>query len=324
MGGTERIVDALVGELIAEGHEVTLLGEDSSSPRSGLRFEGIGTYRTQKSSFKKVWKFLLSNGGDFDVIHNHGRLLFFMPTIWSRVAKVHTFHFGELVVPQVRRFVALKPRNFAFAPCGRWIADQYSGLGGRWTSIPNGIPRDSYRPSFDVTSDAPLVAIGRMDPRKGFPMAIRIARSAGRRLIIAGVVGDLPHEKEWFETNVLRHCDGSEIVYVGPVTDSEKQALLASAAGLILPIQGSEAFTVVMLEAIAAGCPVIGLDRYCIPELVIDGFNGFLGSSEAELVEKVRRIEEISRRDVRADFERRFTAAVMAKAYLDLYAELRS
>ena len=243
-----------------------------------------------------------------------------MPRVWGRAAKVHTFHFGELQVPQVRRFLSLQPRNFVFAPCGAWIARKYSGLGGAWTSVPNGLPTDLYVPRFDVSSDAPLVSLGRMDPRKGAPQAIEVARRTGRRLIIAGVIGDQPHEKEWFEQHVRRHCDGKQIQFVGPVTDGEKQELLGSAAAVLLPIQGSEAFTVVMIEALACGCPVIGFDQYCIPELVTDGYNGFLAADLDEMVLKVQRLGEIDRRNCRRDFEERFSSGIMAAKYVDLYA----
>jgi glycosyltransferase involved in cell wall biosynthesis len=320
MGGGERIVYSLIVELQRLGHEVTLLGEDTSQPPAGVEFHGIGTYWHQERTVATVWKHLATHGHRYDAIHNHGRLLFFLPRIWGSATKVHTFHFGDLQLTQVRAFLRLQPRNFVFAPCGAWIARKYSNLGGTWTSVHNGLPADLYVPQFSVAADAPLVSLGRMDPRKGAPQAIEVARRAGRKLIIAGVVGDQPHEKEWFEQHVLRHCDGDQIRFIGPVTDSEKQTLIGNAAAILLPIQGSEAFTVVMIEALACGCPVIGFNQYCIPELVRDGYNGFLATDIDDMVLKVARLHEIDRRDCRRDFEERFSATVMAGRYVDLYA----
>ena len=319
MGGGERIVHGLIVELRRLGHEVTLLGEDTSQPPDGVEFHGVGTYWHQEKTVQTVWKHLVARGSRYDAVHNHGRLLFHLPRVWARTPKVHTFHFGELQVPQVRRFLRLQPRNFVFAPCGDWIARKYRSLGGSWTSVHNGLPADLYAPNYTVGPDAPLVSLGRMDPRKGAPQAIEVARRTGRRLIIAGVIGDQPHEKEWFEQNVRRHCDGRQIEFIGPVTDREKQELLAGAAAILLPIQGSEAFTVVMIEALACGCPVVGFSQYCIPELVKDGHNGFLADDLDDMVLKVNRLGEIDRRHCRSDFEKRFTATVMARRYLDLY-----
>lgn len=320
MGGGERIVYSLIVELQRLGHEVTLLGEDTSEPPAGVEFHGIGTYWHQERTVATVWKHLVRHGHRYDAIHNHGRLLFFLPRIWGSAPKVHTFHFGELQLTQVRGFLGLQPRNLVFAPCGAWIAQKYSGLGGVWAPVHNGLPIDLYAPHFAVPADAPLVSLGRMDPRKGAPQAIEVARRTGRKLIIAGVVGDQPHEKEWFERHVRRHCDGEQIQFIGPVTDREKQTLLGNAAAILLPIQGSEAFTVVMIEALACGCPVIGFDQYCIPELVRDGYNGFLATDIDDMVLKVARLDEIDRRNCRRDFKERFSATVMAARYVALYA----
>jgi glycosyltransferase involved in cell wall biosynthesis len=324
MGGTERIVHALILELLKRGHEVTLLGEDNSKLPAAVEFHGIGTYWNQKHACNKVWRHLAKNGSRYDVIHNHGRLLFHLPALWRRTPKVHTFHFGELLLPQLNCFRLLRPRGFAFVPCGHWISEKYNHVGGRWRSIHNGIAADLYTPNYSVASDAPLVSIGRMDPRKGAPQAINVAKASGRRLIIAGVVGDQPHERSWFEKSVLQQCDGVQIQFVGPVDDAQKQTLLTESAGLLLPIQGSEAFTVVMLEALACGCPVIGYDAYCIPELVRDGYNGFLVKNEKEMALAVNKLGMIDRRNCRLDFEHRFTAEVMASRYLQLYADLKT
>lgn len=320
MGGAERVVHALIVELASRGHSVTLLGEDTSSPPPGVEFHGIGTYRHQDDTVRTVWRHLARHGRRYQAIHNHGRLLFHVPRIWGRAAKVHTFHFGDLQVPQVRRFLSLRPRNFTFTPCGAWIAAKYGHLGGRWNPVHNGLPAEQYRATSEVAPDAPLVSIGRMDPRKGAPQAIEVARRTRRRLVIAGVIGDEPHEKQWFEDHVLRHCDGEQIRFAGPVDDRQKEVLLQGAAALVLPIQGSEAFTVVMIEALACGCPILGFDQYCIPEVVRNGYNGFLSRDLDEMTSQVARLVEIDRRDCRRDFEERFTASVMASRYLELYA----
>lgn len=322
VGGVERIVHALVVELQRLGHEITLLAEDDSRPPPGVEFHGIGTYWKQERTNRLVWDHLLRHGGRYDVIHNHGRLKFFLPRLWGRAAKVHTFHIGELLVPNIRRFVSLRSRNFSFAPCGNWIGEKFSHLGGRWTTVNNGIPADLYRPNFRVAADAPLVVVARMGPAKGIADAIRVARRTNRKLVIAGRVGDQPHEKKWFADEVERHCDGRQITFIGPVTDREKQDLIANAAAVLLPIGASEAFNVFMIEALACGTPVIGYDLYCIPELVRDGYNGFLARDEDDMVAKVGRLDEIDRHRCRLDFDAHFSAEVMARRYLDLYRSL--
>jgi glycosyltransferase involved in cell wall biosynthesis len=322
VGGTERVVYAIVEELVRQGHEVTLLAEDNSHPPAGVEFHGIGTYWHQEKTVRKVWSHLVRYGDRYDVIHNHGRLLFFLPRLWGKAVKVHTWHFGELLVGQVKKLLRLHPRRFAFAPCGAWIADRYRHLGGEWVPIPNGLAADQYQPRFQVDADAPLVIVGRMDPRKGLPDAIRVAKATGRRLVIAGRIGDQPDEKAWFEEAVHRHCDGRQIQFIGPVDDRQKQDLFAGAAAFLMPLHLSEAFGLVMIEAMACGCPVIGYNKYSVPEVVKEGINGFLAEDEADMVRKVGRLGEIDRRNCRRDFEERFASKVMVGRYLDLYRRL--
>ena len=322
MGGAERIVHGLITELHHLGHKVTLLAEDNSEPPDGIEFIGIGTYWHQEDTVRRVWQHLVQHGRRYDAIHNHGRLLYYLPRIWGAAAKVHTFHFGELQERQLRQFLGLRPRRFAFAPCGHWISERYRHFGGSWRPVHNGLPQDLYAPNYAVDDQAPFVCIGRMDPRKGIPQSIEVARRTGRKLIIAGVIGDQPHEKSWFEENVRRHCDGDQIRFIGPVDDKQKQVLLSNAAALLLPIQGSEAFTVVMIEALACGCPVVGFNKYCIPELVKDGVNGLLADDLEDMIEKVAHLGKIDRRNCRQDFEDRFTARSMAIRYQSLYEDL--
>jgi hypothetical protein len=53
--------------------------------------------------------------------------------------------------------------------------------------------------------------------------------------------------------------------------------------------------------------------------VIEDGVTGFVEDDVEHAVEAVRRIPELSRRDCRTAFERRFTAARMAEDYLGLY-----
>lgn len=317
IGGKERIVQYLIDGLVEEGHDVTLLGHDDSKPSEGVKFEGIGTYETQEEAQRKVWKHLLKN--NYDVIHNHGRLLYFLPVIWSKVRKVHTFHMGELGITPLKRFISLAPKNFAFAPCGNWIKETYQNIGGKWTTINNGIPADMYCYKQNDPFDLPLVVISRMTATKGIAEAIKIAMAANKGLIIAGEIGDEVHEREWFEDKILKYCDGDKIKFIGPVDDGQKQKLLTNASALLLPVQTSEAFNTTMIEANACGCPVISFNKYCFPEFVENGINGFLGETLADLVDSVNKIHLIDRTKCRQVFENKYTSRTMVQNYLKLY-----
>jgi glycosyltransferase involved in cell wall biosynthesis len=77
-----------------------------------------------------------------------------------------------------------------------------------------------------------------------------------------------------------------------------------------------------MIEAMACGTPVIAYRHGSVPEVIDEGVTGFVVDSEEEAVRAVRRLGEIDRRQVRACFERRFTAKRMARDYVTLYEDL--
>ena len=69
IGGTERIVQYLIDELVKRGHEVTLMGHNDSIVQENVKLIPIGTNLDQRNTVKKIWKHLISN--KYDVIHNH-------------------------------------------------------------------------------------------------------------------------------------------------------------------------------------------------------------------------------------------------------------
>jgi len=317
IGGTERVVKYLVDELVNDGHDVTLLCHDESEYNSRIKTIGIGTYLDQKKTPQKVWKHLLLN--KYDVIHNHGRLLYFLPETWSATRKVHTFHMAELESRSFHNFIKLRPRNLTFAPCAKWIQTKYQHIKVNWSYINNGIPKDLYSYNDKIGgADGPLVLVCRISPGKGVSEAIEVALKTKKKLIIAGKVGDYPHEKEWFSQNVEQYC-GDQVQYAGVVDDNQKQALLEKASALLMLSADSEAFNLTMLEANACGCPVIAYNRFFPPDFIKQGINGFIGDTQSDIIEAIGKLNTIDRSKCRADFEANYTAKIMTENYLRLY-----
>jgi len=318
IGGTERIVQYLIDELNAKGHEITLMAHNDSIVPMGVKFIPIGTYLDQKKTIRNIWKQMLLN--DYDVIHNHGRLIYFLPKLWSQTRKIHTFHMAEIESRSFVRFQSLGAKNLTYSPCGKWIQDKMNHLKGNWNYVNNGLPRELYTCyQNSVPFDAPLLIICRMGRNKGVMDAIALSKITKRNLIIAGKIGDYPHEKEWFKQHVWRECDGKNIKFIGEVNDKEKNELLNEAAALLIPAIDSEAFNTTMLEANACGCPVISYDRFCFHEYIQNGINGFKGSGFEDLVEAVKKIGQIDRLACRSYFENKYTSAHMAAHYVNLY-----
>ena len=102
----------------------------------------------------------------------------------------------------------------------------------------------------------------------------------------------------------------------------QKIDLLSHARGFLNPIQWEEPFGMVMIEAMAVGCPVIAFNRGAAPEIVTHGTSGFLVQDVDEMVHYISRIDELSRTEVHAHVERNFTARVMAQKYVKVYKKV--
>src|SRR5207302_6294098 len=106
----------------------------------------------------------------------------------------------------------------------------------------------------------------------GTAQAIDIARRAGRRLVICGIVQDAAY----FRDEVEPHIDGDRVAYLGSVGPERRAEVLGSAAVLLHPIAFNEPFGLSVVEAMACGTPVITYPRGSMPEIVEEGVTGFL------------------------------------------------
>jgi glycosyltransferase involved in cell wall biosynthesis len=162
-----------------------------------------------------------------------------------------------------------------------------------------------------------LAFLGRICPDKRPDWAISIARRAGIPLKIAAKVDRV--DEDYFRETIRPLIDGHDVEMVGEINDAQKPEFLSGALALLVPIDWPEPFGLVMIEAMACGTPVIAFNRGSVPEIVDHGVTGFIVENRDEAVAAVSRLERLSRKAVRLNFERRFTAKRMAQDYLSLY-----
>src|SRR5712691_7514841 len=102
----------------------------------------------------------------------------------------------------------------------------------------------------------------------------------------------------------------------------QKLNLLSRARGFLNPIEWEEPFGMVMIEAMALGCPVISFARGAASEIVVHEETGFLVSDVDEMVRFIPRIDEIDRDATRMYVEHNFSAHVMAQKYVEIYKKV--
>jgi glycosyltransferase involved in cell wall biosynthesis len=161
-----------------------------------------------------------------------------------------------------------------------------------------------------------------MSPEKRVDRAIEIARRAGVPLKIAAKI--YPEEQQYFNDTLapLIRASAPLVEFVGEIGRREKDDLLGGAAAVLFPIEWSEPFGLVMIEALACGTPVIAWRRGSVPEVLEDSATGYIVESIDEAVQAVHALHRLSRATCRRAFEQRFDAKRMAMDYLDVYRQV--
>ena len=187
--------------------------------------------------------------------------------------------------------------------------------------IYNGVDVDDI-PFSDEPEDFFLI-VGRMVPEKGIADAIRIARRNKAKLLIVGhVTSHLPWSEEYFLKEVKPHIDGDKIRYIERLAHRDLAQTMRKAKGLLFPIRWDEPFGMVVIEAMAAGTPVLAYGRGSMPELINDGETGYLMQSEDEMVEALQRLEALDRARCREWVRERFSVERMIDGYERLYKDI--
>ena len=311
-GPWERVVALLTEGLVAAGVEVTLFATADSRTSARLSAVVPSPYEETPGMDAKVWEALhlahaFGRATEFDLIHNHYD---FMPLSYASlvatptITTIHGFS-SDRILPVYRAF------NGRAHYVSVSDADRHPDL-SYLATIHHGLDFKEF--TFQPKAGEYLLFFGRIHPDKGAADAIRVARAAGRPLILAGLVQD----QVYFEREVEPHLSG-EVRYVGVADPAERDRLLGGALGLLHLIHFDEPFGLSVVEAMACGTPVVAYSRGSMPELVANGVSGLLVKDEAAAVRAVGRLGSLDRAAVRAQAEERFSLGRMVYSYLRAY-----
>lgn len=313
-GPWELITSLLAEGLTARGVDVTLFATLDSVTSARLDGVAVHGYEEDPELDGRVWEALhvgyaMQRSGDFDLVHNH---LDWLPLAFSQhcraplLTTVHGFS-GRAILPAYKR---ARSAYISISDADRSQDLTYAGTvyhGVRVGDLP-----------FDPAGGDDLVCFGRIHPDKGTDLAIEIARRAGRRLVLCGIVQDA----DFFATRVEPHIDGDRVVYLGSVGPADRARILGASAALLHPIRFAEPFGLSVVEAMICGTPVIAHPRGSMPEVVDEGVTGLLATDVDAAVSAVNRITGLDRAACRARATARFSADRMVDDYLSIYREL--
>ncbi|TAM08965.1 MAG: glycosyltransferase family 4 protein [Nevskiaceae bacterium] len=317
-GGTERVVSYITEALIELGHDVTLFASGDSVTKAELVPVWPKALRLDSAVHDNIapvfmmLEQILRRAKEFDVIHLHLDYFSYPLLRHLEVPAITTLH-GPLGLKELQALyryysdipvVSISNSQREPLPYANYVATVYHGLPKDLLKLGNG-------------SGGYLAFLGRISPEKAPDAAIRMAVEAGLPLKIAAKVDVI--DEGYFEAEIKPLLDHPNIEFIGEIGEGEKGEFLGNALGLLFPTGWKEPFGLVMIEAMACGTPVIAYPQGSVREVLEDGVTGLFVANEHEGAEAARRLRQLDRGRIRAEFERRFTARRMAQDYVELY-----
>lgn len=346
-----RIIYEIADGLQKRGHQVTLLGTgDSKIPNVKvipIIEQSMVSLPPVENPFLEATAYLIQQAkkiveiqNEFDVIHNHSYPDFFPHILENEIKKplITTLHavYDKVYMDQTLSlfkksyFIALSEAYIKLYKNTKFYSVVYNGIDPNLYSYSS--EKDDYmfwlgRLPYGKRSDGTYI-----DP-KGVRVAIKLAQTTGKKLILGGAVED----REFFEKDVKPYLN-ENIRWVGDVRPEQSLsiekvvALMQKAKVFLMTVNQPEPFGLVMAEALSCGTPVIGIDRGSVPEIVEDGKTGFVVPAKNEnesLIEAVNKIYDLSSKDylemskeARYRVEKTFTVDIMVENYLRLYTRI--
>ncbi|MGE5227112.1 MAG: glycosyltransferase family 4 protein [Planctomycetaceae bacterium] len=220
-----------------------------------------------------------------DLLHVHEPLTpstSMWATLEARAPVVATFHSGidrsrlyDVAAPLLRRVAGRLAIRIAVSRRAEQVASRR--IGGAFEVVPNGVDvgRFAIATPRDLGAGTKALFVGRLDERKGFPVAVaafeRLALERTDLRMI--VVGDGPQRDA---VGMLPSHLRERVTMLGALPNDELPAVAAACDLYLGPSVGGESFGVVLIEAMAAGLPVVASDVPGYDEVLRDGVDGLL------------------------------------------------
>jgi glycosyltransferase involved in cell wall biosynthesis len=368
-GGPIRSVHGLCKGLAKLGHDVHVFttnvdGErDSDVPlEAPVDIEGVTVWYFPSKRLRRLywsppmWEALKQNVGDFDLLHLHS--IFLWPT-WAAARAARRTGIPYIIAPRgmlMKNLIVRKSRlvktawlslveknNLEGAAAIHVTSETEADEIARFTftlprivMVPNGVDiKTGFGTKYDVTADIRgvlekgpfLLFLGRVNWKKGLDRLIPALQHAGDiNLVIAG--NDEENYQPQLERLAKNHGVIDRTFFIGPVHGDDKNILLQYASALVLPSY-SENFGIVVLEAMAAGCPVVVTPEVGLSDMiretgsgiVVQGEPGQLGNGIKNLFSRpdlMRQMGENGKRVVKERFTWETVALRMEGVYQDI------
>jgi glycosyltransferase involved in cell wall biosynthesis len=319
IGGAEQVVSQLDAALTLAGHNSIVIASESSKV-CGTLFPTpawIGTLNDdiQAAAAKTTAAAITSalKRWPVDLIHLHGIDFHRYLDACAKPA-LATLHLPTAWYPP-SIFSSSRPATFYNCVS----ATQQAGCPACPQLLPhiaNGVSLDRFRARHAKRHFT--VALGRICSEKGFHIALSAAKIADIPLLLAGRVYGYADHEAYFAREILPRLDEGRI-FIGAAGITRKRRLLAAAQCLLAPSLVAETSSLVAMEALACGTPIVAFPAGALAEIVEHGKTGFLVRDEAEMAAAIHECGHLSPDDCRNSARQRFDSRLTIEKYLNAY-----
>jgi glycosyltransferase involved in cell wall biosynthesis len=318
VGGAEQVLAALDRALIQSGDRSIVISSAESSVR-GIHipircaqppFDKRGAEQAQRSVQRAISSVLSSQR--IDLVHLHGiDFASYLPA--EDIPVLVTLHMPFDWYPVDPSRIQRRDLYFNFVSESQ---KKRARTNGDFPVIENGVTLPAT--TVETGTRRFAVSMGRICPEKNFHVAMDAASDAGTSFVLAGAVFPYDAHIRYFDEKILPRL-GARCRFVGALGAPRKQRLLASARCLVAPSLVQETSSLVAMEALSVGTPVVALASGALPEIVDHGRTGFIVGDQREMAHAIRNCDRIDPDICRASAARRFSESRMVQEYSQLY-----
>jgi glycosyltransferase involved in cell wall biosynthesis len=185
--------------------------------------------------------------------------------------------------------------------------------------IENGVPIEAY--GMGDAERRFALMLGRICPEKGFHLGLDASATARTPALLAGEVFRYEAHERYFRQEIVPRLDGLRR-FIGPVGLARKRRLLAGARCLLVPSLAPETSSLVAMEALASGTPVIAFPAGALPDIVEHGKTGYIVGDARAMAEAIQAAYGLAPEVCKETARRRFALETMIARYCAVYREL--
>ncbi len=320
VGGSEQVLALLDAALVAQGHRSLVIAcEGSEATGRLIALPGVeritdAARATQHARLRAVLRQAVARHAP-DVVHLHGvDAMDYLPP--PGPPALVTLHLPpDWYPPETWRparpdtwLHAVSRSQHAACPRSPVLLDP----------IPNGVPVEAL--PARVSKRGFALCLGRICPEKNQHQALEAGSRAGLPVLLGGEVFGYEAHRDYWREQVAPRLGPHR--FLGAVGFARKRRLLSAARCLVLASLAPETSSLVAMEALACGTPVVAYPSGALPELIEHGVTGFLVHNVAEMADAMQAASRLDPEACRAAARARCSDAAMVARYLGLYARL--